>query len=138
MSAARSVLGQAGVEPVLAPLRASRISCADASWWPALLSELVRHEPGEPLAYRAWCPTDMTRRMAKNPDLSPLPDIYPECWDTKFTCSTSGMHLRVFMRGPSRSSPRPARDDETCASVGRCGRRLRRADHPERGDAAAR
>lgn len=43
------MLGHAGIRLVLALLRAGRIPYPDAPWWPVFLSELVRHEPGEPL-----------------------------------------------------------------------------------------
>ena len=49
MSAAWGVLGHAGIELVLALLKAGRIPYPDAPWWPVFLSELVRHEPDEPL-----------------------------------------------------------------------------------------
>jgi hypothetical protein len=58
MSAARSVLGHAGIRLVLALLQAGRIPYPDAPWWPVFLSELVRREPGEPLyvALAPWRP----------------------------------------------------------------------------------
>jgi hypothetical protein len=49
MEEARAVLGSAGVKLVLALLQAGRIPYPDAPWWPVFLSELVRHDPGEPL-----------------------------------------------------------------------------------------
>ena len=49
MTEARNVLGSAGVQLVLALLKAGRIPYPDAPWWPVFLSELVRHEPDEPL-----------------------------------------------------------------------------------------
>jgi hypothetical protein len=49
MDEARAVLGSAGVRLVLALLKAGRIPYPDAPWWPVFLSELVRHDPDEPL-----------------------------------------------------------------------------------------
>lgn len=49
MTEARNVLGSAGVQLVLALLKAGRIPYPDAPWWPVFLSELVRHDPAEPL-----------------------------------------------------------------------------------------
>jgi hypothetical protein len=49
MEEARAVLGSAGVRLVLALLQAGRIPYPDAPWWPVFLSELVRHDPDEPL-----------------------------------------------------------------------------------------
>ncbi len=49
MTEARNVLGSTGVQLVLALLKAGRIPYPDAPWWPVFLSELVRHEPDEPL-----------------------------------------------------------------------------------------
>jgi len=49
MEEAQAVLGSAGVRLVLALLRAGRIPYPDAPWWPVFLSELVRHDPDEPL-----------------------------------------------------------------------------------------
>jgi hypothetical protein len=49
MSEASNVLGSAGVHLVLALLKAGRIPYPDAPWWPVFLSELVRHDPDEPL-----------------------------------------------------------------------------------------
>ncbi len=49
MNEARDVLGSAGVRLVLALLKAGRIPYPDAPWWPVFLSELVRHDPDEPL-----------------------------------------------------------------------------------------
>jgi hypothetical protein len=49
MDEARDVLGSAGIRLVLALLKAGRIPYPDAPWWPVFLSELVRHDPDEPL-----------------------------------------------------------------------------------------
>lgn len=49
MSAAQGVLDHAGIELVLALLKAGGFPTPDAPCWPVFLSELVRHEPGEPL-----------------------------------------------------------------------------------------
>jgi hypothetical protein len=49
MAAARSVLGSAGISLVLRLLDSGRIPYPDAPRWPVFLSELVRHEPREPL-----------------------------------------------------------------------------------------
>jgi len=47
VSADRGVLGHVGIERVLALLKAGRIPCPDAPWWPTFLSELVRDGLGE-------------------------------------------------------------------------------------------
>jgi len=49
MTEASNVLGSAGIQLVLALLKAGRIPYPDAPWWPVFLSELVRHDPDEPL-----------------------------------------------------------------------------------------
>jgi hypothetical protein len=49
MGEARDVLGSAGIRLVLVLLKAGRIPYPDAPWWPVFLSELVRHDPDEPL-----------------------------------------------------------------------------------------
>ena len=49
MTEAQNVLGSAGVQLVLALLKAGRIPYPDAPWWPVFLSELVRHDPDDPL-----------------------------------------------------------------------------------------
>ena len=49
MDEARDILGSAGVRLVLALLKSGRIPYPDAPWWPVFLSELVRHDPDEPL-----------------------------------------------------------------------------------------
>ena len=46
---ARDVLGSAGIRLVLALLKAGRIPCPHAPWWPVFLSELLRHDLDEPL-----------------------------------------------------------------------------------------
>jgi hypothetical protein len=74
MSAARSVLGHAGIRLVLALLNAGRIPYPDAPWWPVFLSELVRREPGEPL-YVALPPRQP--QAAARPVPQPAPSTSP-------------------------------------------------------------
>jgi hypothetical protein len=77
MSAARSVLGHAGIRLVLALLNAGRIPYPDAPWWPVFLSELVRREPGEPLYValppRQERPGERPEAAPARPRSSPLP-----------------------------------------------------------------
>lgn len=49
MDGARAIFGSAGIELVLALLKAGRIPYLDVPWWPVFLSGLVRREPGGPL-----------------------------------------------------------------------------------------
>jgi hypothetical protein len=69
MEEARAVLGSAGVRLVLALLKSGRIPYPDAPWWPVFLSELVRHDPDEPL-YVALPP--------RHPKAAPSPAPPPE------------------------------------------------------------
>jgi len=66
MTEARNVLGHAGVQLVLALLKAGRIPYPDAPWWPVFLSELVRHDPDEPL-YVALPPRKPRPEVAEPP-----------------------------------------------------------------------
>jgi hypothetical protein len=77
MTAARSVLGYAGINLVLRLLDSGRIPYPDAPRWPVFLSELVRPEPGEAL-YVALPPRrdrhgDHPGAVPPRPRSSPLP-----------------------------------------------------------------
>ena len=70
MAEAQDVLGSAGIRLVLALLKAGRIPYPDAPWWPVFLSELVRHDPGEPL-YVAL-PAPRPKVAAEPPPAEPI------------------------------------------------------------------
>lgn len=74
MGEARAVLGSAGIRLVLALLDAGRIPYPAAPWWPVFLSELVRHDPDEPL-YVALPVRRPQSRPAPGPE--PVPRLEP-------------------------------------------------------------
>jgi hypothetical protein len=69
MSEARAVLGSAGIQLVLALLKAGRIPYPDVPWWPVFLSELVRPQ-GE--AQYVALPPRRSRPQAAAPPAAPL------------------------------------------------------------------